>query len=312
MEIHQVPAFLQDRGYRYFGGISNEVYLSETRGEVLKLAVSAETAELDERRAAFDLCHEISRLYVAPGLMPEVYETGSNFAGTGYPYLRERYVPGQNLTRAYLENPSLGTEVLPGELLRIYQAVIAGGAHDVRASWEEKIDGIPRPPATDEIYQRVRAAGERLTHSSPVGYRIHGDLQFGNILAVPPPTAPPAIMLIDWEVSEIMPLGYEFAMLYTFLLDPIAQVGHDLQPEYRRIAPLRPVWGAIAPVLEGNLGVGRNEFEDSVIFRMGTGWLFHLERAIHAGNRNAAEKRYRDLVALTTGQYFSLMPYLHE
>jgi hypothetical protein len=83
--------------------------------------------------------------------MPEVFDTGSDFAGTGYPYLREQYIPGQSLSDGYLENPELWTRVLPHELSRIYRAVIAAGAQDVRATWEEKIGGIPRPPRTDEI-----------------------------------------------------------------------------------------------------------------------------------------------------------------
>jgi hypothetical protein len=49
-------------------------------------------------------------------------------------------------------------------------------------------------------------------------------IHFGNMLAVQRADGEQSLMLIDWEVSEVMPLGYEFVMLYTFLFDPTAQV----------------------------------------------------------------------------------------
>lgn len=49
------------------------------------------------------------------------------------------------------------------------------------------------------------------------------------------------LVLIDWEMSEVMPLDYEFAMLYIFLLDPVPQVEDELKPAYARLRPLRAV-----------------------------------------------------------------------
>lgn len=69
----------------------------------------------------------------------------------------------------------------------------------------------------------------------PLGCRIHGDLQFGNIRVLK--NNPGTMMLIDWEMSEIMPFGYEFAMLYTFLVDPNGQVEPTLRAAYYQQPP---------------------------------------------------------------------------
>ncbi len=71
-------------------------------------------------------------------------------------------------------------------------------------------------------------------------------MQFGNLIATGQGTQA-RLWLIDWEMSEVMPLGYELAMLYSFLVGPEAQVEERYREEYGRIAPLGDFWAALAP-----------------------------------------------------------------
>lgn len=57
--------------------------------------------------------------------MPQVFEVGIDFQGTGYPYLLEAYIPGVNMSFAYLKSPTYWEKTLPIELVRIYQTIQA-------------------------------------------------------------------------------------------------------------------------------------------------------------------------------------------
>lgn len=160
----------------------NRVYLHRGRGEILKVAVTADPAQLEYKRADLAHCLEVSALYAAQGLMPEVLEVGQDFCGTGLPFLRERHVRGQNRGHAYLSDPQGWVDRLPGELDRIYRSIAATPRHDVRGTWAEKLRWLARPKGYDDLTAAVRQAGEYCHEHCATGYRIHGDLQFGNIL----------------------------------------------------------------------------------------------------------------------------------
>jgi hypothetical protein len=304
-----LSTLLERLGYHRLGGMHRAVYRHAKRAEVLKLALTRDPAEIQDARTSFRRALEISAEYAPLGLMPEVLEVGDDFRGTGYPWLRERYVPGDNLARMYLADPALWIGLLPRELARIYRIIKAGPVLDVQATWDDKLRDLSHPEGCEEEHAAVRRAGKYLRDHHVQGYQIHGDLHFGNMLAVQRANGERSLMLIDWEVSEVMPLGYEFAMLYTFLFDPTGQVQSDLVPAYRRRTPLRAMWEAIGPVLRQDLGVTFDEFVSALAFRMGNARLQQIERALARGDSVMAKNYYRDLRAYTRGELLTALPY---
>jgi hypothetical protein len=141
-EFSRLDQLLDNIGYDHFGGLTNRVYCSRQQQEILKLGLAVEPVAVQEKLAAFQQCQEISCAYASEGLMPPVLEVGENFLGTGYPFLREQYVPGINLSAAYLENPAFWLERLPEELVRIYRNIQATASSDVTDTWQDKLDGM--------------------------------------------------------------------------------------------------------------------------------------------------------------------------
>jgi hypothetical protein len=91
------------------GGGTNHVFVHRGRGELLRLAVTDDPNVRDWKTQDFARCREASRRFAPRGLMPEVRDAGENWAGTGCPFLIERFVPGQNLGEAYANIPIFGT-----------------------------------------------------------------------------------------------------------------------------------------------------------------------------------------------------------
>ncbi len=56
------------------------------------------------------------------------------------------------------------------------------------------------------------------------------------------------------------------------------------------------------------LGVMEDELEHSVVFRMGNGWLYQLDRAIREGDGARAGELGRDLRLLVGRGYFAALP----
>ncbi len=307
MGTGRIDTIAASLGYRHIGGMSaNRVYLADERGEVLKVA-AADPVTLEYAWADFRKCLDLSAAYAGKGLMPEVLEVGDDFRGTGYPWLRERYVRGRNLGAEYVAYPDFWTAHAPREIVRLLRLMTEAHSEDVGATWREKIGGMECPPGFGDICSEVARAGEHLADRYTTGHRIHGDLQFGNMVARREDGGG-RLYLIDWEVSEVMPLGYELAMLYTFLVGPEAQVEERYREAYERMAPLRAFWGVLAPLLPAELGVTADELEHSVVFRMGNGWLYQLARAIRDGDGARARELERDLRLLVERGYFEALP----
>jgi len=305
----ELNALLLRMGDQRIGGMHRAVYRHAKLEEVLKLALTRDPTLVQDARTAFRRALEVSAAYAPVGLMPEVLEFGDDFYGTGYPWLRERYVHGDSLARKYLLDPAGCIELLPEELARIYGIIKAGPVSDVRAMWDDKLQDLAHPDGCEKERAAVRRAGEYLREHHAEGHGIHSDVQFGNMLAVERAGGAENLMLIDWEVSEVMPLSYEFAMLYAFLFDPTAQVPGALVPAYRRQRSLRAVWDAIAPVLWRDLGITVEEFVSAFIFRMGNARLLQIESALARGDSTLAEDCYRDLRAYTSGELLTALPY---
>lgn len=301
--ISRLDRTLEELEYSYLGGPTNRVYYNQRKQEVLKLGLVVEPTEVQEKLAAFQQCQEISRSYALAGLMPFVFEVGNNFQETGYPFLREQYIPGVNLNVAYLKNSAYWLDRLPEELARIYRGIQATSRIDVTATWQDKLDGMLCPSGCEDWYARVQQVGHILMSRCPVGWRIHGDLQFGNLIARE--DKPGTVALIDWEVSEVMPLGYEFAMFYTFLVDPEGLVDLPLRAAYVQQTPLRAMWAGLAPLLRAELDIDPEQMRDSVLFRMGNGWLYQLAQC---QNQERATELKQQLDRLLNGVYFAQVP----
>ncbi len=304
-----IDALAYRLGYQSIGGMStNRVYRYRERQEVLKIAVADDPITLEYARAQFQRCLAASRIYASYGLMPEVFAIGDNFHATGLPWLREQYIATDNLGAAYLGDPLFWTLHAPQEIVRIAMVMTMMHREDITATWHEKLAGMTCPPGSEDIYGAVVRAGEHLAERYATGHIIHGDLQFGNILVHREGEAS-RLWLIDWEVSEVMPLGYEFAMLYTFLLGPEAQVEEQFQRRYGELKPLRAFWAALAPLLFAELGISEDELKDSVVFRMGNGWLYQLAQATQRGDASRAAELERALRNLVSGRCFDILPY---
>lgn len=305
--MEKVDGMLAALGYEPLGGVTNLVYLHRAKGEVLKLSPALDADAAREKTEDFLRCMQVSEEYAPRGLMPRVYEAGADFMGTGLPYLREEYIPGQSLTRAFLADRAYWQGRLPAALEETYAAIQAGPAEDVAATWREKLDGMVCPDNHRHYYSAIRRSGELLAERYPTGCRIHGDLQFGNLLCRQ--DRPGSLLLIDWEMSEVMPLGYEFAMLYTFMMGPSGQIEPELDADYDRISPLKDAWRPVAAMMRDRLGICPEEFTHSVLFRMGNAWLWQLDRAVAAGDRERIADRERALTQLLGGGFFAALPY---
>lgn len=299
-------------GYEPLGGIATRVYRGRERNEVLKLARDGREEEREEVFQSFRRCLAASRVYAAEGLMPEVLAVGSDFEGSGCPYLRERYVPGKNLAEAYLADPVSWDALLPEVLIRIYRRFLAGPVRDVTPAWDDNLrwhDALRESeafPRFATLHARVREAGERLREAAPCGPLIHGDLQLGNILALTGERAG-EVMLIDWQESGYWPIAFDFTMLYTFLQGPVEQVEPHLQPFYEGQPPLRRLWETLAARLPAELGIG-GELGDFTLFRMGRGWLYKLDQALRAGDEAAATRWERSVTDLVEGRMYREWP----
>jgi hypothetical protein len=272
------------------------------------VAIATDARSSRQKRADFQRVRHVSSEYAAQELMPEVLEVGDDFQGTRCPYIRERYVPGLNLAAAYLTAPEFWDRRVAQELIRIYRAIAGMGTYDVTDSWREKLAGVATVAGYEEVRDAIVRAGHFLLEQHPRGHRIHGDLQFGNIVARRDGDAA-HLTLIDWEMSEVMPLGYEFAMLYTFLLDPAPQLEEPLRPNYRAATPLRRFWSAVAPALHTELGIGEAELKQLVLFRMGNAWLHRLDRALRDGDERTARRFEQKIDDLISGVCFTALPY---
>jgi Phosphotransferase enzyme family len=310
--LREAEVTAQELGFERLGGISTQVYWSRERAEILKLAVCRNTDEREALLQSFRRCLATSRVYASEGLMPEVLEVGDDFAGTRCPYLRERYVAGKNLAEAYLIQPEYWDVRLPEELIRIYRRFRAGTSMRITASWDQnlhwhdELQSSAQFPRYAALHAGIREVGLTLRETARVGYLIHGDLQFGNILALEGERSG-EVMLIDWQESDFWPIAFDFAMLYTFLQGPAEQVEEPLQPIYRGRPPLRRLWQTLASRLHAELGMGE-ELREFVIFRMGRGWLYKLDQALRAGDRNEANRWERAVVELIEGRTFREWP----
>jgi hypothetical protein len=309
MNSERVDEMAGSLGYRHIGGMrTNRVYLADERGEILKVAMATDPATLEYATADFRKCLDLSAVYAGKGLMPEVLAVGDDFRGTGYPWLRERYVRGRNLGAEYIADPDFWTAHAPREIARLCGVMAETRSEDVSATWRDKIEGMTCPPGFEDICAEVARAGEHLARRYTTGHPIHGDLQFGNMIARREDGVG-RLYLIDWEVSEVMPLGYELAMLYTFLLGPEAQVEERYRQDYNQVKPLRGFWAGLAPLLLTELGIAEDELKSSVVFRMGNGWLYQLDRAIRGGDETRARELERDLRSLVSYECFDVLPY---
>lgn len=312
MPTGDLDTALRRCGYEQLGGVANRVFLHRGRGEVLKLAVSEDPVPFRYRIAGFRACREVSARYAPEGLLPEVLAAGEDFAGTGYPYLRERYVPGRNLAAAYLDDPAWWDARLPAEIVRLYTVMLDSPTRDAAGFWDEKLAKIealrasPHHPRFADLLARHRDATLAMRERHPTGHRLHGDLQFGNLLA--PDAGPPGrVMLLDWELTTVLPPVFEFAHFYAFLHDPVPQLEEGLQRGYRRLGPLRRLWVRLAPRLHSAFGIGGEEFRDAVLIHSGGG-IFWLDRALRAGRDAEAAYWERSVRRVVAGEIFAALP----
>lgn len=309
MNHKRLDVLTQSLGYQHLGGMSkNRVYLHQDREEVLKVTVDTDPVTVEYTRAQFRRCLDISSVYAHQQVMPEVLAVGDDFHDTGYPWLRERYIAGINLGAAYLEDPTFWIGHAPQEIVRTVKMFTTTHTENITTTWHEKMAGMVCPVGYEDLHATIVRSGKYLAERFTTGHIIHGDLQFGNIL-VRRTEHRCQLWLIDWEVSEVMPLGYEFAMLYTFLLGPEAQVEEQYQQRYGQLKPLGEFWAALSPLLRTELGVGEDELKHSVVFRMGNGWLYQLDRALQRGDASRAAELERDLRELVNGECFDRLPY---
>jgi hypothetical protein len=285
---------------------SNRVYRHRERPEVLKVALDLDPASQLYARAQFRRCLAVSKVYAHQGVMPEVLVVGDDFSGSGLPWLRERFIEGQNLGAAYLDDPAFWTANAPALIVRLARILAGGPKRELRSVWEDKLAGMVCPLGYEELYTVVVESGRFLAENCRTGHIIHGDLQFGNLL-VQREGGAARMWLIDWEVSEVATLGYEFAMLYTFLLGPEDQVEARFRARYSVLKPLRAFWDALAPLLWDELSISKAEFRQSVVFRMGNGWLYQLDQALRRGDSTRANELARDIKSLVSGRSFDIL-----
>lgn len=190
--------------------------------------------------------------------VPEVLASGlDDLLGE---YSLQRWSPGQNLLRAWLENPDGATREWwllqwtntlraiheerfphPGELLP------DGGINEA-PSWRayvegrvrRRVDRLMRVPSIDREF--VLHAEKHLRRHAAVledgpCCLIHRDLHFANVLV----DGPHLTAILDWELAEVGPPDYELDTIYRFLRYPALYAEPELA---HRVTPTRfaSVW----------------------------------------------------------------------
>ncbi len=295
------------------GGGTNQTFVHHARGEVLRLAVTDDPEVRAWKTQDFARCRAASAHFAPLGLMPEVRDAGGDWAGTGCPYLIEQFVPGQNLSEAYANAPDFWDEHLPDEIVRVYRELLEAGGPPQNAAgfWQDKLDGLdelrdsPHFARFADLYAACRAAVSSLAKRDPPFYHLHGDLQIANLLVTDARAG--RVLLIDWELTQRLPLAFEFAHFYQNLNDPVPQTPEPLKPFYERVRPLKQLWENLTPLLAAEFGVGGETFRQALLVH-GGGWLRWLDRALQSGNANEAVSWERKLRAPVNGETFRLPP----
>lgn len=312
MTIEQLNVNLAAQGYEPLGGMTNRLFVHPKRGEVLRIAV---TDDLDARRwkrQDFANCRAASPLFAPRGLMPEVLDGGDDWAGTGWPYLLERFVAGANLSVAYLADPGFWDEHLPGEIVRIYRALLAASGDAAenaapfwhnKAEWLDELRASPHFACYADLHAACRNAALALAQKPGVSHHLHGDLQLANLLV----TKPGRVLLLDWELTQNLPLAFEFAHFHANLLDPVPQISEDLKADYAAIRPLKKLWENLAPRLWTEFGVGGAALRRAILVHR-AGWLFRLDRALAQGRPDQAELWQNKLGDYVSGKVFQQLP----
>jgi aminoglycoside phosphotransferase (APT) family kinase protein len=174
-------------------------------------------------------------------------------------YLIQRWVPGKNMLRAWLDNPDVATReywlsqwleavrvlheerfARPAELPRGDVKEYPTWRNYMESRLRRRLDFLMRAPGMDrelvlttERYVRRNAA---VLEDAPF-VLVHRDLHFGNALV----DGPRLTALLDFELTEIGALDYELDTLYRFLRDPAQFAEPALAP---RVTPTRfaSVW----------------------------------------------------------------------
>lgn len=313
--MNDLACVARERGYAPLaGGMTNQLFVHHGRGEVLRLAVTDDPNVRGWKTQDFANCRVASLRFALRGLMPEVFDAGENFAETGCPYLVERFIPGQNLSEAYANAPDFWDERLPGEIVRVYRELLEAGGppQDAAGFWQDKLAWLDELLASPhfarfaDLHAACRSAVLSLAERALPFHHLHGDLQLANLLVVEG-TVPPRILLIDWELTQRLPLAFEFAHFYANLHDPVPQMPPPLQPFYERVRPLKWLWENLAPRLAAEFGVDGETFRQTVLVHS-SGWLRWLDRALRSGSDDEAAYWERKLRALVNGETFRLLP----
>lgn len=297
-------------GYETLPSLSGDLFCHRGRAEVLRVATQGDAEDLKDAFAQFLRTGEFSRTRAGRRLVPEILEVGESLEGSGFPFLRERYVSGENMGRAYARDPTLWDARLADGLAGVYAALADEPAQDVGEAWERHLGWhahLAASPAFDRfehLYTAVREVGLWLRDHLPAGRPIHGDMHFGNILARDEPEG--TIALIDWD-PQVMPLAYEAATLYTFMVDPRGEVERDLRSTYGELRPLRSLWERLAPRF-GELGVTADHLRACVVFRMGRARVYFLDLALRQGADNEAAQWSAELSSMLSGTFFDDLP----
>jgi aminoglycoside phosphotransferase (APT) family kinase protein len=175
-------------------------------------------------------------------------------------YSLQRCAPGQNLLRAWLENPDGATRewwllqwtntlraiheeryAAPGEFM-------ATGELREATSWRSYIEGRVRK-RVDRMMRVPSIDREFVLHAEKYLRRhagvledglcclIHRDLHFANVLV----DGPHLTAILDWELAEVGPPDYELDTIYRFLRNP----SYYAEPEFASsVTPTRfaSVW----------------------------------------------------------------------
>lgn len=153
-------------------------------------------------------------------------------------YIIQRWIPGQNLLQAWLDNPDVSvrewwirewTEAVralheerfprPGELVRGELREYPSWRNYVESRIRKRLDLLMRTPAADRAL--VLAAERYLRRQSGVledgpFCLIHRDLHFANVLVEGPHLA----AILDFELAEVGPPDYELDAIFRFLRYP--------------------------------------------------------------------------------------------
>ena len=312
--MNDIARVVRERGYEPLaGGMTNHLFVHRRRGEVLRLAVTSDPEVRGWKTQDFARCRAASPLFASCGLMPEVLDAGDDWGGTGCPYLVERFVSGRNLSEAYADAPDFWDERLPGEIVRIYQGLLeagspleeAAGFWQDKLAWLDELNDSPHFTRFADLHAVCRAAVLSLAERELPCPHLHGDLQLANLLVVDARAG--RLLLIDWELTQRLPLAFEFAHFYQNLYDPVPQTVDALRPYYERARPLKRLWENLAPRLAAEFGVGGETFRRAVIIHR-SGWLRPLDGALRAGDDEQAVHWERKLRAVVDGATFDVLP----